>query len=927
MDFRVLGPLQVWDGGTRLALPGSRHQRVLAALLLTPNAVVTIGRLVEATWDGEPPATATKQVQNCVSALRDRLGDTGQRIIVTDGPGYRVVVGEDDLDLLRFTALVARARQAGERGAAREAVTEMRAALRLWRGPALSGLGASALDGRAARLDEQRLDAFEACVDWQLALGQHRQVVDELAEVAAENPLRERVHGQLMLALDRCERQADALLVFERLRTTLAEELGLDPGQEIRDLHERVLRGETRPPARPADADGFARPGELDRAAAELAAAIGRQWTAEVELRSLDRPRPVPLTWASTAREVAAAASSVLGTRPGEVPERLELSGDLTDVVESLRKIPARQLVVLGEPGAGKSVLAILLTLGLLADPRPGEPVPVLLSLTSWNPHTEHLHAWLARRLVEEHPGLGNAGTYGRDAALRLVLEGRVMPVLDGLDETPPGLHTAAIDAIDRAVAGGRPLVLTCRGDEYEAAVREEGAFLLRAAVVEIEPVRAQDAIDFLTARRRTGETRWQPVVQALRREPSSALARALRTPLMVDLAQTAYRDPASDPGELCDTTRFPDRAAVERHLLDAYLPAVYSDRPVPPGSATRARHYDLTDARRWLGFLARHLGGTHDFAWWRLDRAVPPTIAGLLLGLPPAVLFTLTGWFAAGPAIGVVYGVSFGAAGFITHRAMRRPGPLRVEARFAGTAAGFARRFAIGAVIGVSLGFGWSLPVWVACLISAVFGLAVGVHVWLDTPLDANRVSSPGTVLRDDRRAALSLTASFAVSLSLFFTLALLLTPDDPTTEILNGRFDVVLGVAGGLAAGLLGWFLIPRPGGLAYAVAGALIGGQVFEPTRSVAQACLAGGLFGLSVGLSVWFARASGSLGPAVCWLAARGRVPWRFLTFLDDAHRRGVLRQVGAVYQFRHVRLQERLAQPQVSGGEDGTRTKR
>src|SRR5689334_8229446 len=131
VDFRVLGPLQVWDGGTRLVLPGSRHQRVLAALLLTPGAVVTIGRLIEATWDGEPPATATKQVQNCVSALRDRLGDTDQRIIVTDGPGYRVAVGENDLDLLRFAAMVTRARQAAGRGASREAVTEMREALRL----------------------------------------------------------------------------------------------------------------------------------------------------------------------------------------------------------------------------------------------------------------------------------------------------------------------------------------------------------------------------------------------------------------------------------------------------------------------------------------------------------------------------------------------------------------------------------------------------------------------------------------------------------------------------------------------------------------------------------------------------------------------------------------------------------------------------
>ena len=913
MEFRVLGPLEVWTDQGKLALRGSTHQRVLATLLLTPNAVVPIGRLIEATWDTEPPATAAKQIQNCVSRLRDRLGDTEQRIIVTDGPGYRIAVDEDELDLLRFTKAAGNARRLAEQGALREGVREIRSVLKLWRGPALDGLGGVALSGRAARLDEQRLDAFECCVDWQLTLGQHREVVDELAEAVAEHSLRERLHAQLMLALDRAGRQADALRVFDGLRTTLVEELGLDPSIEVRELHERILRGETRS-QRPPDAPD--EPDELDRAARELAAAIGRQWTAEVELRSLDRPSPVPLTWSSTEREVAAAASSVLGLRPGEEPERLVLSGDLTDIVTKFRRIPARQLVVLGEPGAGKSVLAILFTLALLADPLPGEPVPVLLPLASWNPHTEHLHAWLARRLVEEYPGLANTGTYGEDAALRLVLEGRVIPVLDGLDETPPGLRTAAIDAIDRAVAGGRPIVVTCRSAEYEAAVRQEGALLVRAAVVEIDPVQVEDAIDFLTARRRPGETRWQAVVHWLRREPGGALAQALRTPLMVDLARTAYKNPASHPGELCDTTRFPDRASVERHLLDAYLPAVYARNPAPPDRPTRLRDYDPVRARHWLAFLARHLErqDTYDLAWWRLDRAVPSHVVGLYLGLLPAVLFALTGWLAAGPAIGAVYAVSFGAAGFVTHRAMRRPGPLRVEARFAGTAFGFARRFAIGAVIGVCLGFGWSLPAWVSGLLAVVFGLAVGVHVWLDTPLDANRVSSPASVLRDDRTATLALTASFAVSLGLFYTLALMLTPDDPTTEILDGRFDVVLGVAGGVAAGLLGRFLVPNPGGIAYAAAGVIIGGQVFQPTQSVVRACVAGGLFGLSVGLSVCLARAWGALGPTIVWLAARGRVPWNLVTFLDDAHHRGVLRQVGAVYQFRHARLQERLAEP-------------
>jgi len=907
MEFRVLGPLEIWTDRGRLPLPGSRHQRVLATLLLAPNSVVPMAKLVEATWDEEPPATAVKQIQNSVSALRDRLGDTAQRIIVTEGAGYRIAVYDDQLDLLRFTRGIADAHRLAERGALRDGVREIRAALKLWRGTVLDGQGTSALTRRATRLEEQRLAAIESCVDWQLALGQHREVVDDLTEIVAEHPLRERPHAQLMLALDRGGRSGEALAVFQRLRAELAEELGIDPGPDVRRLHEQILRGDNHPTPETSPP-----PDELGRAAQELATAITRQWTAEAEVRSLNRPEPVPLRWSSTEREVAAVASTVLGGRPGDGPERLVLGGDLSDVVAKFRQVPARQLVVLGEPGAGKSVLAILLTLGLLADPPAGEPVPVLLPLASWDPHTEHLHAWLARKLVEEYPGLGNTAAYGKDAAMRLVLENRILPVLDGLDETPPALHTAAIDALDRAAAGGRPLVVTCRSAEYELAVHRTGAFLTRAAVVEIEPVEPEDALAFLTARRRLGETRWRPIAERLRRDPTGALAQALRTPLMVDLTRTAYANPASDPGELCDPGRFPDRASIERHLLDSYLPAVYPAQPPPPDRPARFRGYRLDQAERWLGWLARH--EQHDLAWWRLDRTQSRLVIGLCLGLPPAVLFALTGWLAAGPWLAAVYGVAFAAAGCVTHTFGRRPGPLRVEARFGGTAGRFTRRFAVGAVIGTALGLGWSLPAGVIALSAGVFGLAAGVHVWLDTPLDADRVASPVTVLRRDRAATLLFTASFVVSLGLFFTLALTLTPDESGIEILDGRYDLELGLAGGVAGALLGRFFVPHPGSVAYGIAGAVIGGQILPTATSTTQAWVAGGLFGLSVGLSVCLARAWGAFAMTRLWLASRGRIPWRLLAFLDDAHRRGVLRQVGAVHQFRHARLRERLAPP-------------
>jgi DNA-binding SARP family transcriptional activator len=933
LQFRVLGTLEVTKDGDRVALPSTRHQRVVAALLLTPNSVVPLSKLVEAVWDDEPPATAVKQVQNCVSVLRERVGGGGKgggHVIVTEGPGYRIAVTEEQLDLLRFTRGLSDARRLAAERRLPEAVREARAALGLWRGCVLDGLCVSVLANRITLLNEQRLGAIEQCVEWQLALGEHRDVAAELMELVAEHPLREKLHVQLMLALHRGGRQADALNVFHQLRTRLVDELGIDPGSEVLQLHERILAREPQPPrSKPgppaAEAGGgpkepvaALRDDRLDRAAGQLASAISRQWTVEVEMRSLNRPEPVPVRWSGTGRHVAAVASAVLGDGPdGARPDRLTLRGGLGDVVAQFRQIPARQLVVLGEPGAGKSVLAILFTLGLLAEPLPGEPIPVLLPLASWNPHREHLHRWLARRLVEEYPALANRSAYGPDAATRLVLEGRIIPVLDGLDETPPALHAAAIDALDRAVAGGRPLVVTCRSTDYEFAVNQAGSMLARAAVVEIEPVGVEDAIVYLTARRRLGETRWQPLVDHLRRNPDAPPAQALRTPLMVDLARTAYAHPGSNPADICDPTRFPDRGAIEGHLLDAYLPAVYRQAPAPPAQHTSpasARSYDPRQAERWLTFLAHHVHRlpARNLAWWRLDRAVPRLVSSLYLGLPAAVLFAVSGWLAGGPVIGTVYGLSFALAGCGAHAFGRRPGPMHVEFRMRGTGARFLRRFAVGVVIAVCLGLGWSLSAGVVGLLAVVFGLAIGVHVWLGTPVDTRSVSSPAGVLRNDRVAAVSFSLSLTVSLGLFYGMAFAFTREVRFLGVLDDRFDLALVLAGGVASALLGHFLMGKVGSVAHGLAGAVIGGLVFPRATDPVTAFAVGLVFGLAVGLTMCLARAWGASVVTRAWLAARGSTPLRLMCFLDDAHRRGVLRQVGAVYQFRHARLEERLA---------------
>ncbi|ROP42446.1 AfsR/SARP family transcriptional regulator [Saccharothrix texasensis] len=247
MDFGVLGRLEVRTARGRLELTRPRQQRVLAALLLAPNSVVPLAKLVEVGWGDEPPSTAVKQVRNCVSALRERLGDVDRQVITTEDPGYRIRVRPDQLDSLRFAKGVADARHCVGEGALDRGVEHVRAALGLWRGPAIDGLDSPTLARSAMRLAEQRLTALELYADWLAELGEHREVVDELAEAVHEHPLRERLHAQLMDALDRCGRRADAMIVFGRLRNRLAEELGVDPGADVSRLHQRILRGEARP--------------------------------------------------------------------------------------------------------------------------------------------------------------------------------------------------------------------------------------------------------------------------------------------------------------------------------------------------------------------------------------------------------------------------------------------------------------------------------------------------------------------------------------------------------------------------------------------------------------------------------------------------------------------------------------------------------
>ncbi|MCX3291660.1 BTAD domain-containing putative transcriptional regulator [Streptomyces sp. NEAU-H22] len=249
MEFKVLGPLDVVSGGRSLPLGGVKQRAVLALLLLHANRVVATSRLLEALWPEDArPVTARKMVQNAVWGLRTLLesGDgQGHEVprLLTRAPGYVLRVDPEQLDATRFERAVAAGRARLDAGEAAEAAGLLREALAEWRGSALSDLAEQGVEwAELTALRQLRLDAMEDRFEAELACGRHHAVLGELASLAGAEPLRERLCGQLMLALYRCGRQAEALSVFSRVRLALVEEYGLEPSTALQTLQHRILR-------------------------------------------------------------------------------------------------------------------------------------------------------------------------------------------------------------------------------------------------------------------------------------------------------------------------------------------------------------------------------------------------------------------------------------------------------------------------------------------------------------------------------------------------------------------------------------------------------------------------------------------------------------------------------------------------------------
>ncbi|MEU2630094.1 helix-turn-helix domain-containing protein [Kitasatospora sp. NPDC007106] len=675
-------------------------------------------------------------------------------------------------------------------------------------------------------------------------------------------------------------------------------------------------------------------------AMSELAVEVRRRWRVEETQRRVHDPFPLPVRWQPAAASLTDHAENVQRLGPWETPREVDVSGDLRGVAEVYRRIPSGRWVILGRAGSGKSILTIRFVLDLLEGPGASVSgrVPVVFGLSSWDPTTTALRDWMIGQLLRDHPHLAGRGRRGETLAAALVDADLVLPVLDGFDEIAEGLRQEALEALNGV---SLPLVLTSRREEFAEAVRAAHAPLVWAAGVELTDLTIDDLSGYLprTVRAvpdggvRDGDgstTGWDAVLECLRTRESPAgvrLAAVLTTPLMVVLARTMYSEaPDRDPAELLDAARFPTVKSLEEHLLAGFVPAVYRRRAPERDVAGRRSRSPVRDperAERWLGHLAHHLvrldRDRHDLAWWQLADSVPLPTRILAVVLATALSVTLSDWLVAllgtrlgigeilvqGSLMGPVAGLAFGSVyavmvGLGTGTAFE---PSRVRLALPTARAGlgrrplrtFAARFGHGLLGGSVMGVGC------AC------ALTLERALYLGSPLTDPRVIESTLI----NMVCLGLTFGTAAGL-VFGLMAALEAPVDVTSaatpiSLLSSNRATVVRQLLVLATTLT--------------VAIALSGRLVVE----LLQGPLGPLRWGLSDGL---FIGAVGGIGGALSYVLAftawgqwivlarvllplKGVLPRDPAAFLDDAYRRGVLRRTGAVYQFRHVRLQHHL----------------
>lgn len=628
----------------------------------------------------------------------------------------------------------------------------------------------------------------------------------------------------------------------------------------------------------------------LSREAESLAEALAVQWAQQEGVRKVNNPWPLPVRWQVT--DQARAAMLDVSWRdvgkPGHPVTPSVLHGSFDEIQELfVSRLPYRRLVVLGESGSGKSMLAIRLALKLISDRKSGDPVPVLVSLATWEPRQEALVDFATGQLIRDQPALGTPITFGEgqstSIAFALLTTGKLLLILDGMDEISSELRVEALRRIGD-LPSDSPLVVTSRTVEYVQAVMDRGRGLARAAVVELLPLSLAEVKSYLKDATAPPAGRWKPVFDHLARRKDGHLAKLLERPLMIWLTRTIYAEADTMPSDLVTMAMDGGSVAIEKHLLSNLIPTVFT-----PGeySASMAIRWKPGPAEAWLRFVARHLQEerTPDFAWWDLNRRVPRIVhgigGGLPIGAPIALAVGIVVGIVKGGLAGLVYGLAAGIGvgliaglpgGLVSWRKMI---PSRVELRIRGHLRQVIRRLWLGLLFGFGLGALAGLPV--ALIYGPVYGLvvmlalgpAVGLALSLRRLFDASSdvsAASPASTLHDDTMSAILQVSMGCIGIGFGAGIALYVTI----------RFGGVTGTAIGVAYGLV----------------------------------------YGISIAFGVrWSRVTTPAFMPfliARTWLAVQRKLPWSLMSFLEAAHKLGVLRQQGAVYQFRHATLQEYLA---------------
>ncbi|WP_244950151.1 AfsR/SARP family transcriptional regulator [Streptomyces griseofuscus] len=357
MILRLLGPVELVHKGRALDVGGPRQRVVLAMLGLNVNRTLSTEQLIDAVWGDAPPVTARGQIQVAISTLRKQFARAGRPdAIRTRAPGYVLELAPESVDSLEFDRLVTSAREDSRADRVTEAAATLRKALDLWRGPALDGVPSDSVRPVARHYDDRRLAAIEECLRLELLLARHGEVCAELTVLIGRYPLRERLYELLMLALYRSGRQAEALATFQRARRALVEEMGIEPGQELRDLEQAILRQSPAldlpapPPHRAVPAHPAARPDTPD--AMNTAGTPGTPGTADA--------RDTPDTRDSGFRLVPRQLPATIGDFTGRRAQLDEIKELL--VASSRAESPGYAVPIVdisGPGGVGKSALAV----------------------------------------------------------------------------------------------------------------------------------------------------------------------------------------------------------------------------------------------------------------------------------------------------------------------------------------------------------------------------------------------------------------------------------------------------------------------------------------------------------------------------------------------------------------------------------------